>query len=58
MKFMQRKFPSSVGDEHAAIIREMTEELPKKEAELHDLYVEQIRAEFKGGQADRGKQDQ
>ncbi|MGO8797336.1 MAG: hypothetical protein ACLQLC_21160 [Candidatus Sulfotelmatobacter sp.] len=55
---MQRKFPSSVGDEHAAIIREMTEELPKKEAELHDLYVEQIRAEFKGGQADRGKQDQ
>jgi len=46
---MQEKFPSSVGERHATIIREMSEELPKMEAELHDLYVEQIRAELKGG---------
>ncbi len=54
MKFIQEKFPSSVGEEHAAIIREVTEELPKMEAELHNLYVEQIREELKGGQSDRG----
>ena len=52
MKFMQKKFPSSVGERHATIIREMSEELPRMEAELHDLYIEQIREELNSGQSD------
>jgi hypothetical protein len=31
----------------------MSEELPRMEAELHDLYVEQIREELKGGSDQR-----
>ena len=49
---MQKKFPSSVGERHATIIREMSEELPRMEAELHDLYIEQIREELNSGQSD------
>lgn len=52
MKFMQEKFASSVGEKHATIIREMSEELQKMEAEYHDLNVEQIREELKSVQSD------
>ena len=53
MKFMQKKlkFPSSIGERHATIIREMSEELQKVEAEYHDLNVEQIREELKSVQS-------
>ena len=49
---MQKKFPSSVGERHATIIREMSEELQKMEAEYHGLNVEQIREELKSMQSD------
>jgi hypothetical protein len=52
MKFAQDRLPSPLRDRHASHIQQMTEELQKMEAEYHELNVEQIREELKGGQSD------
>jgi len=48
MKITQNSLPSSAKERRLALIRGMTEELQKMEAEYHRLNVEQIRAELKG----------
>ena len=50
---MQMGMPSPVKERHASLIQQMTEELQKMEVEYHELNVEQIREELKGGQSDR-----
>lgn len=52
MKFAQDRLPSPVKERHASLIQQMTEELQKMETEYHELNVEQIREELKGGQPD------
>jgi hypothetical protein len=49
MKIAQNGLPASVRERHASLIQQMTEELQKMEAEYHELNVEQIREELKGG---------
>jgi hypothetical protein len=51
MKIAQGKLPSSVEERHATRIQQLTEELQKLEVEYHDLNVEQIREELKGGES-------
>ena len=51
MKFAQDRLTSPVRERHASLIQRMTEELQKMEAEYHELNVEQIREELKGGQS-------
>jgi hypothetical protein len=50
--FTQDRLPSPVRERHASLIQQMTEELQKMEAEYHELNVEQIREELKGGPSD------
>ena len=52
MMFTQDRLPSPVRARHASLIQQMTEELQKMEAEYHELNVEQIREELKGGPSD------
>ena len=51
MKIAQGKLPSSVKEQHATRTQQLTEELQKREVEYHDLNVEQIREELKGGES-------
>jgi hypothetical protein len=51
MKFAQDRLPSSMRERRAIRIQQLTEELQKMEAELHELNVELIREELKGGQS-------
>jgi len=52
MKSVQDRLPSHVKEHHASTIQLVTEELQKMEVEYHELNVEQIREELKGGQSD------
>jgi hypothetical protein len=52
MKIAQDRLPSPLRERHASLIQEMTEELQKMEAEFHELNVQQIREELKGGQSE------
>jgi hypothetical protein len=46
------RLPSPAKERHASLIQQMTEDLQRMEAEYHELNVEQIREELKGGQSD------
>jgi hypothetical protein len=48
----QDKLPTGLRERHASLIQEMTEELQKMEVEFHELNVQQIREELKGGRSD------
>jgi hypothetical protein len=52
MKMAQGSLPPTMRERHASRVREMTEELQKMEAEYHELNVQQIREELKGGQSE------
>ena len=52
MMFTQDRLPSPVRERRASLIQQMTKELQKMEAEYHELNVEQIREELKGGPSD------
>ena len=49
MKFAGNRAPSSVKDKIESRIQEIPNELHKMEDELHELNVQQIREELKGG---------
>lgn len=49
MKLAQDRLPSPARERHAGLIQQMTEDLQKMETEYHELNVEQIREELKGG---------
>ena len=51
MKIAQDRLPSPMRERHASLIQQITEDLQKMEAEYHELNVEQIREELKGGQS-------
>ena len=51
MKMAQGSLPSTMRERHASR-GEMTEELQKMKAEYHELNVQQIREELKGGQSE------
>jgi hypothetical protein len=48
----QDKLPTGLRERHASLIQEMTGELHKMEVEFHELNVQQIREELKGGRSD------
>jgi hypothetical protein len=48
----QDKLPTGLRERHASLIQEITEELLKMEVEFHELNVQQIREELKGGRSD------
>lgn len=52
MKFMQDRLPSPMRERQATLLEQWTEELEKMEAEYHELNVELIREELKGGQTE------
>lgn len=51
MKFAQDRLPSPIRERRATLIQQWTEELEKMEAEYHELNVELIREQLKGGQS-------
>ena len=51
MKFAQDRLPSPVRERRATLIQQWAEELEKMEAEYHELNVELIREQLKGGQS-------
>jgi hypothetical protein len=48
----QDKLSTGLRERHATLIQEMTEELQKMEVEFHELNVQQISEELKGGRSD------
>jgi hypothetical protein len=49
MKLAEDKVPQSMKDRHTGSIQEITAKLHEMEVEFHELNVQQIREELKGG---------
>jgi len=52
MKIAQDGLPSTMRERHASFIQATTEKLQEMESEYHELNVQQIREELKGGQSE------
>jgi hypothetical protein len=52
MKLVQDRLPSPMKERHATRIEQWADELQKMEIEYHELNVELIREESKGGQCE------